>query len=205
MTSITSGVGIANIRNFLRKVESRVVKSIFSKTMSIEGGCVKGFRIIISIIGIVFSYQVFSSTVNLPQEDCKDHGKLISVMNEQALKWKSEVNGFHARALISGTVDEVFPDHSGHRHFSLKIGPNNEDHIEVIYNESFGAMPLAQVGDSAEACGDYIVSSQQTGGYPASPDGAIVHWVHKSPHASHDDGFVVLNGILYGNGNGSGN
>jgi hypothetical protein len=132
---------------------------------------------------------------------CTDQGKSLSIMNEQALQWKAtQSSGFQTRALLSGTVDEVFPDHSGHRHFSIKIGPQANDHIEVIYNESFGAMPLPQTGDLVQACGDFIVATQQNNGYPPSPDGALIHWVHKNPHSGgHENGFVVLSGVVYGN------
>ena len=91
---------------------------------------------------------------------------------------------------------QIFPDHSGHRHFSLKIGPADDNHIEVIYNLSFGNLPVPHLGDNVEACGDYITSIAQTGSYPPSPDGAIIHWVHRSP-SGHDSGYVILNGTKY--------
>lgn len=133
--------------------------------------------------------------------NCMSHGQVLPLMNTQALQWKTtQRSGYHSRVLISGTVDQVFPDQTGHHHFSVKIGPNPNDHIEVIFNEGFGSMPDVRVGDSAEACGDYIVATSSNGGYPPSPDGALVHWVHKSPNPSqHDDGFVILNGTMYGN------
>lgn len=154
-------------------------------------------RIFFSLV-MFFSinYSSFAATPNL-DETCLDHGKPLDVINEQIIKWKSSTaNAFLARARIEGTVDQVFPDHSGHRHFSLKIGPNPTDHIEVIYNLSFGALPVPTIGMSAEACGDYITSIAQTGSYPPSPDGGIIHWVHRSPHG-HEPGYVILNGIKY--------
>jgi hypothetical protein len=130
-------------------------------------------------------------------ETCMDHGKPLDIINVQVLQWKtSTANAFLARARIAGVVDQQFPDHSGHRHFSLKIGPQPNDHIEVIYNLSFGQLPVPALGDKVEACGDYITSSAQTGSYPPSPDGAIIHWVHQSPHG-HDPGYVILNGVKY--------
>ena len=126
-----------------------------------------------------------------------DHGKSLDVINQQVITWKSSTsNAFLARARIQGTVDQVFPDHSGHRHFSLKIGPNPTDHIEVIYNLSFGKLPVPTIGMTGEACGDYITSIAQTGSYPPSPDGGIIHWVHRSPRG-HEPGYVILNGIKY--------
>ncbi|MGZ3787357.1 MAG: hypothetical protein ACXVLQ_02475 [Bacteriovorax sp.] len=139
------------------------------------------------------NYSAFSAL----DETCLDHGRPLDVINEQVITWKSSTaNAFLARARIEGTVDQVFPDHSGHRHFSLKIGPNSTDHIEVIYNLSFGNLPVPTIGMTAEACGDYITSIAQTGSYPPSPDGGIIHWVHRSPHG-HEPGYVILNGIKY--------
>lgn len=143
---------------------------------------------------ITFATSVWSASVD---ETCLNHGKPLDVINDQVIKWKTTTsNAFLARARIEGTVDKVFPDHSGHRHFSLKIGPGDNDHIEVIYNLNFGALPVPVIGDTAEACGDYITSVAQTGGYPPSPDGAIIHWVHRSP-SGHEPGYVILNGVKY--------
>lgn len=146
-----------------------------------------------------------SNSGSADSEKCLDHGKVLDVMNDRALQWKEhQSSGFKTRALISGVVDEVFPDQTGHRHFSIKIGPQVDDHIEVIYNEGFGSMPVPRSGESVQACGDFIVATESNGGYPPSPDGALIHWVHKSPHpASHDSGYVILSGTLYGNGSGN--
>lgn len=182
----------------------------------------KGFSIFGLLVSIAFGFSAGAynhggngggSSANNPSPtpinsngaaNCMDHGNVLTDMNDQALQWKAhQASGFQARALVSGVVDEVFPDHSGHRHFSIKIGPQADDHIEVIYNVNFGAMPLPQAGEAVSACGDYIVATEQNGGYPPSPDGALIHWVHKSPHAGHDSGFVILNGVLYGNGTGN--
>ncbi|MGZ3771317.1 MAG: hypothetical protein ACXVCP_18315 [Bdellovibrio sp.] len=130
-------------------------------------------------------------------ETCLDNGRNLDIMNDQVLQWKTSTKtGFLARARIQGIVDEVFPDHTGHRHFSLKIGPAETDHIEVIYNLTFGNLPTPSIGETAEACGDYITSASQKGGYQPSPDGAIIHWVHRSPNG-HDQGYVILNGVRY--------
>lgn len=170
---------------------------------------VKGLKVLSIIVSLAISLAAnaygHGGSANQPSTSagsatCMDHGKTLPIDNEQALQWRSQQSsGFHSRAFISGTVDEVFPDQTGHRHFSVKIGPNTDDRIEVIYNESFGQMPLPQAGDPAEACGDYIVATHSNGGYPPSPDGALVHWVHRSPNGHHDNGFVILNSVVYGN------
>ncbi len=135
---------------------------------------------------------------------CNDHGRAMSLNNDQVIKWKtSQPNNFRARGYVNGTVDEIFPDMTGHHHFSVKIGEQANDHVEVIYQINFGHMPEPRIGDQVVACGDFINSYAQSGGYQPSPDGAIIHWVHRNPDGhGHDDGFVILNGTLFGNGNG---
>lgn len=172
------------------------------------GGHVTGLRSFsrfsISIFGFVLAFQTQAladrnfSTDGTPT--CMNHGRPLAIDNEQALQWRAQQpSGFRSRAYISGTIDEVFPDQTGHRHFSIKIGPNPNDRIEVIFNEGFGNMPVPRHGQNAAACGDYIVATEHNGGYPPSPDGALVHWVHRSTNSSHDSGFVVIEGTVYGN------
>ncbi len=136
-------------------------------------------------------------------EQCMNHGQPMAMNNQQVLQWKvSEPNGFLSRGYVQGTVDADFADLTGHHHFSIRIGPGPNDRVEVIYQLNFGMMPEPTIGSQVIACGDFINSFSQSGGYPPSPDGAIIHWVHKNPSGPHDSGFVILNGVLYGNGNG---
>ncbi len=131
---------------------------------------------------------------------CIANGRPIPINNAQALAWKgSTPNQFRARSNILGRVVRVYPNQSDHNHFSLQIGPGPRDTIEVIYNVEFGQLPQIAIGMQVEACGDFINSFAQAGPYPASPDGAIIHWVHYSPSGNqHDSGFLMIDGILYG-------
>jgi hypothetical protein len=96
-------------------------------------------------------------------------------------------------------VSSILPDRNGHAHFVIQIGKRADDTIEVIYNEDFGKMPTPKVGATVQACGDYITSTAQSGPYPASPEGAIIHWVHMNPRGKgHDAGFTIVDGVLYG-------
>lgn len=153
-----------------------------------------------TLVGLAIGVTLVTAQIALADSaSCSDHGKLISINNDQALQWRDhQSSGFKSRAFVQGTVDAVFPDHSGHRHFSLKIGPGLADHVEIIYNLSFGQMPVPTIGENAEACGDFIVATKSNGGFPPSPDGAIVHWVHRSPNSGHENGFVILDGTKYG-------
>lgn len=145
----------------------------------------------------------------LKQQNGGDPGSL-PVNNDQVLRWKrageqdSSNNNYHDRGHVQGTVVQVYPDRNGHNHFSVKVGPDANDTVEVVYNQDFGSVPDPQVGMPVEACGDYITSVAPTPGpsgqtYPASPDHALIHWVHMAPARSgHNSGFLVVNGVLTG-------
>jgi hypothetical protein len=141
-----------------------------------------------------------------PIPDCVDAGRVLTVDNAQAIAWKLDPtvrSGFKDQLYVQGRVTQIFPDRTGHEHFVIQIGPNTDDVIEVVYSNAFGQMPDPVVGEEVSACGEYIKSTQANGGYPPSPAGAIIHWVHQNPrfspgNGSHDHGFVVMRGELYG-------
>ncbi len=137
---------------------------------------------------------------------CMAKGQVLENNNEQVLIWKkSTANQFLARGHVSGTVTQLFPDHSGHNHFEILIGTGPDDTLEVIYNQSFGKLPAIHLGMEVEACGDYITSTAQSGSYAPSPDGAIIHWIHRNPSGhGHDSGYLAIDGVTYGQGNGAG-
>lgn len=143
----------------------------------------------------------------LKSENGGNPGNIEGNNNDQVLRWKAtSKNQFHARARVQGKVVRIYPDRNGHEHFSIQIGPKSGDTIEVVYNQNFGAVPEPEVGMDVEACGDYITSTGPApapGGktYPASPDGAIIHWVHFAPSRSgHTSGYLVVGGVLTGQG-----
>jgi hypothetical protein len=130
---------------------------------------------------------------------------LVSNNNSQVLGWKSAAqNQFEGRAHVQGAIVRVYPDRNGHHHFAIQIGPDAGDTVEIVYNEDFGPTPPPAVGMQVEACGDYITSVGPSSGpngevYPASPDGALVHWVHMAPpRSNHTSGYLVLGGVLTG-------
>ncbi|MCM2323461.1 MAG: DUF3465 domain-containing protein [Oligoflexia bacterium] len=142
--------------------------------------------------------------------ECLDGGRSISVDNQQVLNWKRTTpNEFKERAYISGVLVAVYPDRNGHDHFQIQIGERPDETIEVVYNYQFGFLPNQLLpGMEVQACGDYITTTAQStptasapNGYPPSPDGAIIHWLHKNPRGrGHESGFLVIDGALYGHG-----
>jgi len=170
------------------------------------------------LLGMLISVSVFASfayaDAPLSQDDpsqassmdCMGSDGAIPIDNQAVLSLKTSTpNQYLARAHVSGTIGQVYADEHGHNHFELLLGPGPTDTIEIVYNISFGELPGLQSGMSAEACGDFINSDAATSQYPESPDNAIMHWVHRNPKGrGHASGFVVIDGQLYGQGDGRG-
>jgi hypothetical protein len=154
------------------------------------------FFVISSVLVATANFALAQDTV----PSCLSKGADVAVNNDQVVEWKTTTkNQFRSRAHIKGNLVRVFPDHSGHHHYEVQIGTHGSDTVEVIYNEDFGSVPEVAAGSVIEACGDYITSNAPAGHFPASPDGAIVHWVHRSPSPNrHDSGFLVIDGALCG-------
>ena len=137
--------------------------------------------------------------------NCLDaSGNTIGINNTQVEQWKTTTqNQFLSRAHVEGVVMDIYPDHSGHNHFSIALDNNPNEGLEVVYNSSFGALPAIKIGMKVEACGDYITSNAPTDQYPASPVGAIIHYIHKNSNPKgHKSGYLAIDGQLYGQGSG---
>jgi hypothetical protein len=192
-----------------------VIRSRLNGNRMVMAGFVSaGFATALLVIGAVASPQLALADrssdrrqpeavnpVGIDAPDCVgEDQKRLSVDNGQVLTWKAKTpNQFKARALVQGEIVRVFPDRNDHNHFEIKIGPNAKDVLEVIYNHAFGDLRDTRVGMTVQACGDYITSIAQSGPYPASPSGAIIHWVHFNPReGAHPHGFVIIDGELFG-------
>ena len=163
----------------------------------------KGTLQSLALLATVFLGAIPYATLAAPS--CLDlKAREVTAKNEQVLKWKSTTqNQFLSRAHVSGIIENIYPSRNGHDHFQIRIGPNAGETLEMVYNQSFGGLGSLVPGTSVEACGDYITSNAPTQNYEASPDGAILHWIHRSQNPSrHPSGYLILNGTLYGQGPG---
>jgi len=156
---------------------------------------------ILALFATAFATPFTTGSASAAPPCLEKNGVEVRAGNEQVLRWKSSTpNQFLSRAHVSGTIQNLYPDRNGHSHFQIKIGPGPGDTIELVYNLSFGTIPRLIPGAHAEACGDYITSNAPTQNYEPSPDGAIVHWIHRSRNpARHPSGYLELDGTLYGN------
>lgn len=115
------------------------------------------------------------------------------------LKFHTE-NRYEARVFVSGIFVKLNGSRNKHVKFEIDLDRDMstlDDRLEIIYNEKYGSMPQIQAGVSVLACGDYITANANEDGYEASPQGAIVHWVHPSEFPkAHPHGFLVIDGSL---------
>jgi hypothetical protein len=167
-----------------------------------------GSAVALSVFGVATAFAADQvpdcPAFALKSQNGGDPGSL-EVNNDQVIEWKRTTdNQYHDRGHVKGQIVQVYPDKNGHEHFAIQIGPGKEDTLEIIYNQDFGSVPDPQVGMDVEACGDYITSTAPAPGpgnvtYPASPDSAILHWVHMAPQRSgHNSGFLWIDGVLTG-------
>ncbi len=156
-----------------------------------------------SKVGLFFLFFATLSAAliadNVPDCYGKDE-QVLFLNNSQVIYWKHHTkNQYHNRGHVKGKLLQVYTDRSQHRHWQVQIGEDRNDTVEIIYNEDFGAVPNVHSGSTiVEACGDYITANKQSGHYPPSPDGALVHWVHRSPSSNHPSGFLVVDGTVCG-------
>ena len=158
----------------------------------------------ILLLALVLGISLHRSSAAAPTDQVPDCPGAPSANNAQVLQWKTSTqNQFTSRGHVQGTIQRIFPDHSGHHHFELALGSSPGDDVEIVFNEGFGTTPPLRSGMSVEACGDYITAYAASGGYPPSPDGALIHWVHRSDNPGrHPSGFLVIDGTVYGQGKG---
>jgi hypothetical protein len=147
------------------------------------------------LLGLVVTVSAFAGDA----PDCDGaNGQPIAINNSQVINWeKTTANQFLARGNVEGDVVAIYPNQTGHTHFAIQIGSTGQN-LEVIYDLAFGAVPNIQMGMHVQACGDYITSDKATNQYPVSPCGAIIHWIHMAPKPTHKNGFLMINGQVYG-------
>ena len=111
-------------------------------------------------------------------------------VNNQQLTWLevNMPNQWLGRGHAMGTIGNIYPTINGHYHFQGLITGGS---VEVVYNLGFLPLPKIRTGVRFEGCGDFIVSTEATADYPASPDKAILHWVHPSDDPRHPSGFLI--------------
>jgi hypothetical protein len=182
----------------------------------------KNFLVLIALLSLLSTGEAFArkgpwvppTPTQPPPQDPRNQPECLvsrnvpmTVNNEEIVRWKdSQPNQFRERGLITGRFVTFLVNKTSHLHIDVEldtppIDPRDKfsNHLEVIYNREFGDVTNIKPGDRVAACGDFITATKQSGPYPPSPVGAIIHWVHKSNNTrKHADGFLMINNEVYG-------
>ncbi|MFK8183142.1 MAG: DUF3465 domain-containing protein [Phormidesmis sp.] len=90
---------------------------------------------------------------------------------------------------ISGTVETLLPDdEEGSRHQRFIIRVSREQTILVVHNIDMAPrINTLQKGDRVAVKGEYEWNER----------GGLIHWTHKDPRSSHEDGWIEFNRVRY--------
>jgi hypothetical protein len=89
-----------------------------------------------------------------------------------------------------GIVVGLFPDRSSstgtHEQFIIRL-TSQKMTIEVEHNISIGKRVPVKEGDRLTVHGEYIWNAQ----------GGLIHFTHHDPQGTHEDGYIIDNGMIY--------
>jgi len=86
-------------------------------------------------------------------------------------------------------VVEILPDDvHGRRHQKWVVALADQRRVQVVFNSDFGPRVPVQLGQLQDVAGEYIWNSK----------GGLLHWTHYDPRGRRPDGYVQINGQIYG-------
>lgn len=90
---------------------------------------------------------------------------------------------------VSGTVEKILPDDmEGDRHQRFIIRISREQTVLVVHNIDIAPrINGLQRGDRVAVKGEYEWNER----------GGLIHWTHKDPRSSHEDGWIEFNRVRY--------
>lgn len=139
-------------------------------------------------LGLVSLMLVLSSTLfaqSLPI--CKDRAGQVMEPSVTLLKrYVDSNNARRPQVFVEGIIKEVLPeDQNGtpHQKFILSVSGIK---VQLVHSLDYGRLPL-RVGSQVQVCGEFLNSQ-----------GGLIHWTHFDPGGHHPDGFVAINGDVYG-------
>lgn len=106
----------------------------------------------------------------------------------QALHQRRNVNFVEAADLV---VTKILPDDTKglpHQRWVARVSDGTT--VMMIYNSDMGVRIPVKVGDHFSAGGQFIWT----------PEGGLLHWLHEDPRNKRPDGFIYMNGTIYGDG-----
>lgn len=90
---------------------------------------------------------------------------------------------------VPGTVESILPDDlEGDRHQRFVIRISREQTLLVVHNIDIAPrLSTLRKGDRVSIKGEYEWNER----------GGLIHWTHKDPRSSHEDGWIDFNNVRY--------
>ena len=136
------------------------------------------------LIAVTVSTTAFAGSNNAPT----DHPGQINDDSKLAADVVAKRGDFYVEA-GNLTVTKILPDDtSGLPHQKWQASLSNGSVITVVYNSDMGARVPVHIGDKFSVGGQFIWAGNS----------GLIHWVHDDPKKTRPDGYVFLNGVVYG-------
>ncbi len=120
------------------------------------------------------------ATRDTPSSSAVDDADVVSSLYERGASG--------AMVRVSGTVKKALPDdNDGSRHQRFILRLTNGHTVLVAHNIDLAPRVPLDDGDTVEVRGQYEWNDQ----------GGVLHWTHKDPRGSHDEGWIRLDGKTY--------
>lgn len=86
-------------------------------------------------------------------------------------------------------VTDILPDDvSGLPHQKWEARLSDGSIVMIVYNSNMGERIPVEIGKTFSVGGQFIWT----------PQGGLVHWVHADPKHKRPDGYVMIDGVIYG-------
>ena len=137
---------------------------------------------VLSFFLVLFAFQAFANSAQ------PDHpGQIQDDSNLVAA-----VNAHHGQFYVEAAnlvATKILPDDTqGLPHQKWQARLSNGAIITVVYNSDMGERVPIQVGEKFDVGGEFIWTGNS----------GLIHWVHDDPKGHRPDGYVYLNGVVYG-------
>lgn len=134
---------------------------------------------------LLFSFSTAVLAQSLPV--CKTrNGTELTPSVTELRRYVDTNNGKRPIVFVEGVIKEILPEDKlgrPHQKFILSVQGIK---VQVVHGMDYGRIPL-RTGVKVQVCGEFLNSQ-----------GGMIHWTHFDPAAHHPDGFIALDGEIYG-------
>lgn len=139
---------------------------------------------VLSLIFLVLGSLAHASSYDQPTDhpgEIHDDRSLVEAV-------RSRRNVYYVEAGKLKVTQLLPDDRQGRPHQKWVTRLSDGSEITIIYNSDMGERVPVNVGREFGVGGEFIWTKQ----------GGIVHWVHEDPKKKRPDGYVYVDGIVYG-------